>query len=358
MNRSVVFTGGGTGGHIYPAVALAEALPERLRPVFIGASGHMEETIIPEHGIALHTLRVTGIWGRGPMAKAKSLMRAVGSVRTARALLSGTGTLAVIGTGGYVAGPVGIAAWSLGVPLYILEPNAALGLTNRLLSRFAQKIFVAYPDVARSLPAKVQSRVVLSGMPVRPSILEAERSRARMHFELGDKPMVLIVGGSLGAEAMNDAAAGLAGEEGFDVVWGTGKRFFKRYRHLNRKGFTVVPFVDMPKALAACDVVVGRAGALFIAEVTARGVPALLIPSPNVAENHQEKNARALESAGAAAVLEEKDLTPTRLLQAVRELLQNEVGRRSMARAASALGRPDAVQTILKSCGLLEAETL
>lgn len=349
-------TGGGSGGHIYPLLAIRSCFPEA-DVLYVGARGHLEETIVPREGLRFVALPVSGFNRKHPLAKGLAVLKAVTALQTSLIWLRRTRPFAVVGTGGYVTLPVGYAGTLLGIPLFILEANVMPGLANRLLMRRARRIFVAFEGTLPLLPPSVRARAVVSGFPVRPEVLRHERDEARRDLGIPlAATVLLVVGGSQGAEALNRGAALLI-EAGLPlyVLWATGPRYFPRWRGYAASHVDVRPYIDdMPRALAAADLVLARAGSSTLSEITARGLPSILIPSPNVPDDHQRKNALYLERRGAAVVIDEDDLE-RHLVQQVEHLL-DPAKRAAMAEAAKALGRPDAArviaETIRKEVGL------
>jgi len=350
----VVLTGGGTGGHIYPALAIAAELGAGRVVGYLGTDRGLEARVVPEAGIPFFAVPATGVLGRSAVGMARGGVQAVRGLARALGLLGQLRPDIVVGTGGYVTGPVGVAAAMLGLPLFILEENARPGLTNRLLARAARRVAVPWAEAAQGFPGGVRTKVVVTGNPVRREIVAVDGAAARKVLGLPARdPVVLVVGGSQGAEALNDAVLALATgagtwPPGAALLWATGPRYFPRVEAaLGRSApfARAVPYLDdMPSAYAAADLVIARAGAMTVAELTARGVPAILVPSPNVTGDHQTANARVLTERGAAVLLPERHLA--RLGQAVRELVADAGRRRAMAEASRALGRPDAAATL------------
>jgi UDP-N-acetylglucosamine--N-acetylmuramyl-(pentapeptide) pyrophosphoryl-undecaprenol N-acetylglucosamine transferase len=359
-----VFSGGGTGGHLYPALALAEALatlrPD-LVPFFVGAERGIEARILPARGVDHLLLPVRGMNRSNPLANVgvlRGLVRSVSRVREAfRRLQPGL----VVVTGGYAGGPAGIAARLLGIPLALQEQNATPGITTRLLSRWARQIHVAFPEARDRLPLKARNRVRVSGNPVRPP-LALTRGEARERIGVpGEGTLVLVVGGSQGSAALNtlvlDAVRGvregrLLRPLGLRVLWATGPAHLQGIRTaLEAEGSPewVHPtgYVDdMPSALAAADLAVSRAGAMATSEFLAWGLPSVLVPLPTAAADHQSRNAEALAAAGAALHLPQGGLDGAALWKAVARLAADPERREAMTRAARARGRPDAAREI------------
>lgn len=359
---TVVFSGGGTGGHLYPALALADALrAERpgLRVVFLGALRGIESRVLPERGEEHLLLPVRGVARGGslrvnlgvPWALLRSLGRTVGWFRNLDPEL-------VVVTGGYAGAPAGLVAALLGIPLALQEQNAVPGLTTRLLARWARMIHVAYPEVAARLPAGAQAKVRVSGNPVRPPAPRGRDSaRAALALEPA-VPVVLVVGGSQGSAALNravlDMVCAVVGDPGFQLLWSTGPRHEADIRRAlgdrHPAWVHVTGFIDdIPAALEAADVAVSRAGAMATSEFLAWGLPSILVPLPTSAADHQARNARALEEAGCAVDLPEAGLTGGTLLERVRDLMDHPARRESMRQAALERGRPDAARDIAGS---------
>lgn len=371
--RSIVIAAGGTAGHVVPALAVADALrADGHRVVFIG--GDREEArLVPEAGFELHRLRVQGLSRTNPLKAARAAGQAGRAVCTARRILRDVAPDAVMGGGGYVAGVGGAAAASLRIPLVLTEADSHLGVSNRLLHRRAARVCLGFPIEGRDEPT-----FRVTGRPVPPP--DRDRAGARAAFGLADDvPTVLVFGGSLGARSVNEAAVeGLAdllvpgppGPRRVAVLHATGRRdhadLARRFPDrvaeapaAARAGSvgpaaTVGPTVEyrlydylapLSRALAACDLVVARSGG-SIAEVTAHGRPAVLVPYPHAAADHQTANARWMEREGAAIVVADDALTAEGLRTTVADLLGDHDRLGAMAAASAALARPDAARTI------------
>ena len=351
----ILMAGGGTGGHVYPAIAIADAV-KRLRPdarvVFAGTEDRLEARAVPEAGYALHPITAQGVQRR---LTAKNLMAPVrvlqGLVQSWRLVGSIQPDVAV-GTGGYVSGPVLLAAWLRGRPLLIQEQNAYAGVTNRLLARLAHRIHLAFPEAKDWVPA---GRAEVSGNPTRRSLREADPGEARSALQLpADGRVVLVMGGSLGSAALNEAVETnvdtLLSEDDVYVLWQTGTRYHEAIndRVDARPQLRLMEYIDrMDRAYAAADLVVCRAGALTCSELMVTGTPAVLVPSPNVVADHQTKNARSMERTGAAQLLPEAELAD-RFVDVVHDLLHNADARAQMAKAAREMARPEAAETIAR----------
>lgn len=320
----IIISGGGTGGHIFPALSIANALRRRIDAeiLFVGAENRMEMEKVPAAGYRIEGLPVAG-FNRNNLLKNFSVLRKLfRSMSMARRIINDFKPDIAIGVGGYASGPMLRAAQRNKIPTLIQEQNSYAGVTNKILSRKAHAICVAYEGMERFFPAH---KIVVTGNPVRQTLLEynASQATARSSFGLDpDKPTVLAVGGSLGALTINESLeAGISrlNESGIQLIWQTGKNFGNRGEMAAKglKGVVVTPFInDMGAAYAAASVVVSRAGASSISELELLGKASILVPSPNVAEDHQTKNAFALSSCGAASMIADAD---------ARNMLVNEI---------------------------------
>lgn len=361
MRLRVVLSGGGTGGHVYPALAIAEAV-RRLEPearfLYVGTADGLEAEIVPRHGLPFRTVAAAGVVRKGALGAARGVLALLRGLRQARRLLAEFGPHVAVGTGGYASGPVILAAASLGVPVLIHEQNVVPGLTNRLLARWAAVVAVPHPEARRYFAAR---RVEVTGNPVRASILAADPAAARARLGLqGCRQVVGVLGGSRGARTLNEAALGLLPawlprpERG--LVWVTGRAYhdemvarareagYDPQRHAHVR---ILPYAHaVEDVLAAADLVVARAGALTLAELTACGKPAVLVPSPNVAHDEQRHNARVLAEAGAAVVVEDARCDAATLGALLEALLADPPRLEAMAAAARRLARPDAAERL------------
>ena len=360
----ILIAGGGTGGHIYPALSIARALERRDATVeirFVGTAHGMEAELIPRAGYTLKTIHLYGFQRRISWRNIKNLFWTARSLWDVRKILRDFRPDTVIGTGGYVCGPVVWSAASAGIPTLIQEQNAFPGVTNRILSRVVDVVALGYREAAAKFTGR-KARVVVTGNPVREDLLQEKREEACRHFGLrADLPVLLITGGSQGARSINLAALEVhrrwAGKKDLQILHITGQTDYNNIIHMlqtlglpfndGESGRIVVPYLhEMPKALAAARLVVSRAGAIGLAELTLRGIPAVLIPYPYASENHQEINARALEKNGAAVVIRDADLTGEILAAQVETLIADSGKLHSMAAAAAAMGSPRAADEI------------
>lgn len=369
----LIFTCGGTAGHIYPAVAVASQMRQIYGDgeiLFIGAEGHMETELVPREGYPIETLNITNISrdlsAEGLRHNAETVRNVIVSTAKAGKIIKDFKPDAVIGTGGYVCFPVLTAAHRQGIPTVVHESNASPGLTTRMLSHSADRILVGYEGCAEKYSDP--SKVIATGTPVRSEFGECARSTVRKKLGLKENDkLVVSVWGSLGAEFMNEAVCGMMRlmmkeNESFRLIHATGDRYFDGFRselsfcdeELSAHGIEVTRFIrNMPQLMAAADLVICRAGASTLAELTYMGKPALLVPSPNVTDNHQEKNARVLEKAGAAKVALETELSPESLLAKVSEMLSDEAALALMSDCSVKLSNKDAARQIAGIIGTL-----
>jgi UDP-N-acetylglucosamine--N-acetylmuramyl-(pentapeptide) pyrophosphoryl-undecaprenol N-acetylglucosamine transferase len=346
----VVIAGGGTGGHLYPGIAVARELLAR-RPdaviTFAGTSRGIESRVVPREGFALDVLRSVGLKGMSPAALVRGLAILPRSLFDAWGIISRRSPSLVVGVGGYSSGPVVLAAALRGVPTLLLEQNAVPGLTNRLLSRIVSAAAVTFESTASFFGR----RGFVAGNPVRPEFFATESEPGPQ----GGLPRVLIFGGSQGAHAINvamvEASPRLAAAGGMDITHQTGERDLELVRSAyGAAGLTarVEPFLfAMDREMKRADVIVCRAGATTIAELTAAGRAAILIPLPTAADDHQRRNAEVLTKDGAAEMIEQKDLTGEVLASQIIALASDAVRRSRIAEAARRFARPDAAKVIV-----------
>jgi UDP-N-acetylglucosamine--N-acetylmuramyl-(pentapeptide) pyrophosphoryl-undecaprenol N-acetylglucosamine transferase len=351
----VVIAGGGTGGHLYPGIAVARELLSR-RPdaviTFAGTERGIETRVVPREGFALDFLRSGGLKGKSAIDRLRGAALLPVSLLDGWRIVSRREPHLVIGVGGYSSGPVVFAAAARGVATMLLEQNAVPGLTNRMLAPVVRAAAVTF-DSTRSF---FRGKAFVSGNPVRPEFLEAvgaERERGGNDGASGVE--ILVFGGSQGAHAINvamvAAAAGLAAHPHLRLTHQTGERDVEMVRAAYRKAglqAEVEPFLyDMGKRLCRADLIVSRAGATTLAELAAAGKPAILVPLPTATDNHQRKNAEAMASAGAAEMVLQADLTGSLLAERILALAGDRAVRERMARAARSLARPDAAKDIV-----------
>jgi UDP-N-acetylglucosamine--N-acetylmuramyl-(pentapeptide) pyrophosphoryl-undecaprenol N-acetylglucosamine transferase len=344
----IVIAAGGTAGHVVPALAVADALRERGAEVEFAGGERAEAELVPAAGYPLHRLDVIGIDRKDPVRAARAVGLAVKATGRARSLLKRLGADAVMGGGGYVAGPVGLAARSLGLPLVVTEADSHLGVANRLLAPLAERVFLAFPIEGRD-----GDRYVLSGRPIPPGTGAADRGAARRRFGLPEQgDCLLVFGGSLGAKRLNDAAVEAFGAAApCAVLHACGRRDYDGLRaRLAELGdpphYRLEPYVEpFAEALAAADLAVARAGGSVL-ELAAAGLPSILVPYPHATADHQTANARYMERAGAALVVPDAELDGPRLAREVGGLLRDRGRLAAMGHAAAEAARPDAAERI------------
>ena len=359
----IIVSGGGTGGHIYPAVTIINAIKE-LKPaaefLYVGTEKGLEADIIPKEGLPFAGVNIEGFERHITAQNFIRAAKAMVSVVKARQIVKNFRPDIAIGTGGYAAGPVLLAASLMNVPTLIQEQNVVAGITNKILAKFVTKIAVGCQEATAKFPAE---KTIFTGNPVRKEILSAKREDGIKAFGFNpQKKIVLVSGGSRGARSINramvDVIKNFAEGSDLQILLVTGKAEYediiKRIADAgvnleNNPHIKVEPYLyNMPQALAMADLAVFRAGATSIAELTARGVPAVLIPYPYAAENHQEFNARALAEAGAAQMILNKDLTGELLAAAITKIMADEEVLANMAKNSRAMGKPAATEDIAK----------
>lgn len=340
MYMKVLLAGGGTAGHINPALAIAGYIKKK-RPetefLFIGNRDGMEQRLVPQAGFDIKSITISGFKRsfspKNMVENVKTVTRTFTSSHEAKKIISEFKPDICIGTGGYVSGPVIRTAAKMGIPCIIHEQNAYPGVTNKMLAKSVSKVMLAVPDAKKYFE---KADFVVTGNPVRGDILTADKEESRAELKLDGRPMILSFGGSLGARKINEAVADIVARSGKDG----------RYQHIHAYGkygdwfpdlvkekgtdisqctnLDIRPYIDnMPTCMAAADLVICRAGAITLSEIQAMGKPAILIPSPNVAENHQYHNAMALVNAGAAEIIEESELSGETLMKTVDKMLLN-----------------------------------
>ncbi len=362
--KRVIISGGGTGGHIYPAITIAKAMAE-LEPteiLYVGTKNGLESTLIPKEGIPFMTLDIKqGLQRKLSWQNVITIEKAVSSIWKASAILKKFDPHIVVGTGGYVCGPMLMAAAMHRIPTLIQEQNVIPGITNTILSKFATVVAVGYEEAKGKFGGK--ESVVVTGNPVRKDILTATKEEGCR--QLGIRPdvfTVLVAGGSRGARTINTAMVEVhhyfKNDEHIQILHVTGSNEFERVKEELKevgddgwygKSSCILPYLyNMPAALAAADLAVFRAGAVGLAELTVRGVPAILIPYPYAAEDHQTYNAQALVHNGAAKMIVDKMLTAKELIQEFQELRNNPEVLQKMSLASRKMGRPEAAYDIAR----------
>lgn len=356
-----MISGGGTGGHIYPAIAIANAWKESYPDseiLFVGAEGKMEMQKVPEAGFTIVGLKVAGLQRSLSLKNLSFPFKLMNSLKLSRKLIKNFDPHAVVGVGGYASGPLLYIAQRRKIPTLIQEQNSYAGLTNKLLAKRADAICVAYPDMEEFFP---KAKIKYTGNPVRKDILsmEGKVEQAFSHFGLQRaRPVILVLGGSLGAKTMNEALLQHMEEMealGYQVLWQTGRYYYedikKRLGQTTLRHIHALEFIkNMDFAYAAADLVVSRAGALSVSELSLAGKAVVFIPSPNVVDDHQTKNAMALVKQNAAIIVKDSDAVEE-LLTIVEGLMKDPASRTRLGENILKLAKPDAAKEIV---GVLE----
>ena len=363
---NVIFTCGGTGGHINPAIAVANIWKERYPDsniLFIGAKGRMEEELVPKAGYKLYTIPASGMSRERTLNGLKHNIQAVRyvmqAVKECKKVIREFQADVVVGTGGYASFPALFAATKLKVPTCVHESNAMPGLTTRMIADRVDRVLTCFPESAKHY--RHPERVETVGMPVRKEFIFTKKEDARRELGLDNRPLIVSAFGSQGAKAMNEAVADLfklEKEAGypFQHIHATGSYGWEwmpqRVRNFGvdpseKKGITMQEYIyNMPTVMAAADIVISRAGASSCNEIAASGTPCILIPSPNVTDNHQEKNARALADTGGAVLLLEKECTAQRLMDEIKALLDSDLRCAQMRKALQKICVPDSAERL------------
>jgi UDP-N-acetylglucosamine--N-acetylmuramyl-(pentapeptide) pyrophosphoryl-undecaprenol N-acetylglucosamine transferase len=351
----VMIAGGGTGGHLFPGLALAEELASRgaeeIR--FVGTEKGVEAREVPKAGYPLDLLQVTGIKGRGLRGLFSGLFRLPKAYLEARALLKKHKPHLVVGVGGYASGPMVFAARMAGIPTAILEQNALPGLTNKILGKLVRKVFISLPEAGKFFSAK---KIQLLGNPIRRSIREKLARAASQEKPAGEALSILILGGSQGATALNELLPKALSQvqRPLHIVHQSGAKDEAKtreaYQSLGLNAEVSAFFDNMAERYQAADLLICRAGATTIAELGVVGRPSILIPFPQAADNHQEINALSLVNANAGILCRQYETTPEQLAEHVRGLVDDPTRRSQMAQAAKSVGKPEAAKEIASAC--------
>lgn len=358
---TVVIAGGGTGGHLYPALAIADEIV-RTKPdasiTFVGTKEKLEARVVPARGYAFVAIWISGLRRTAAAENLLFPLKVLVALCQSFALLRRLKPDVVVGTGGYVCGPVVFAASVMGIPTLIQEQNSYPGLTTRLLASRATQVHLTFPSSGRYL--RRTDNVKVSGNPTRATIGSVRRADGAAYFDLEPaRKTLLVFGGSLGASSLNQAVMGILPDLrglGLQLVWQTGEKDFppvqsgiKRLPEQHRLGIAVRQFIDqMEYAYAAADLVLCRAGATTLAEVTRAGIPSILVPYPHAAADHQTENAKAMVAGNASVLIADSELR-ARLLPILRELVSNETLLSEMARSARSLGKPYAAADLARA---------
>lgn len=334
----IIFAGGGTAGHIYPALAIANELKKEYKNfecLFIGREKGMEAKKIPESGYNIKFIEINGLERKKVHKNFALPFIWCKAVKNSKRIISEFNPDVVIGTGGYVSAPVVYSAHKLGIKTLIHEVNSVPGISTLCLAGVADKITVSFEE---SKSRSYLKNAAVTGNPLRQEIFNISKKQARENLKIDDKPLIVAFGGSLGAKAINDAMKNLPNKEKFNIIWGCGERFYDEYKEFGAIGY----INNMDEVLSAADVVITRGGGVLF-ELTALGKASIIIPSPNVTANHQEKNARALESKNALYVILEHEIN--KLPEYIAKALQNQ---KELEEASKLQGKPNATNDIIK----------
>ncbi len=353
----ILLAAGGTGGHVYPAIAIADALVQQSRDaeiLFVGTKNHMEWHAVPKAGYDIQNIWISGFHRRFTLKNLLFPVKVITSLVQSLRILMSFKPQIMISCGGYVAGPVGWVAGKKGIPVVIQEQNSFPGVTNRLLAKFATRIFTAFKEADRYLP---ETKTVVTGNPTRATLTSANRDKALESFDFTEsKPVLLVMGGSGGAKTINDAMKTnikkLHDEAELQIIWQCGMKYYDKLSTeidtQNLKNLRLTAFLDnMAEAYAAADLVISRAGASSCSELMITGTPSILVPSPNVAGDHQTKNAQSMVEAGASELLEDQVMKET-VHELVNTLIHDQQKLAQMNKAALSLAKPEAAQQIAK----------
>lgn len=354
----IVFAGGGTGGHLYPAIAIAKSLSRldpTVRPFFVGARRGIERDVLPASGYEHALLELHPIYRANPLNNWKTLSGAAGSWRELTRIVERERPRVLVGTGGYAMGIAALHALVHGVPVVQQVADSHPGVTARLVARWSRELYLGFPEAAQIIKARKGGELLDTGNPIEPPPTprpDRGAARERWGFPREGGQVVVVFGGSQGARAVNEALAewianGLP--PSLHVVWATGKGNFEAYKTLDSARVRVVPYLSpIAEAYAACDLAIARSGAISTAELCAWGIPMVLVPLPTAAADHQTSNARALAGAGAAIHVPQSALSPDRLGSEVTGLLGDVPRLAAMTRAALTRSRPDAAEIIAR----------
>lgn len=356
----IIFAGGGTGGHINPAISIADYVKERdknFEAVFVGTQHGLEKKLVPKAGYDIRYIEIEGFSRKNMLKNIYVLKKLNDARRDCIKLIKEFHPDCIVCTGGYVSGPMTMAAKKMGVPALIHEQNVYPGLTVKGSEKFVEYVAVSFDETVSHMSQK--EKCVVTGNPVRGEILRADPVKAKRELGVWGKPFVLIFGGSLGARRINTTVVDMLSKAVHDkkirILFGTGDRSYEQVMDkikelgtdISGDDVKIVPYIDnMADAMAAADIVVARSGAITVSELAVLSKPSILIPSPNVVRNHQEQNAREIERNGAAVVITEDELSGDKLYNTIIELTDNKEKLEAMGECAGKLAKPDALDKI------------
>ncbi|MBO6522438.1 MAG: undecaprenyldiphospho-muramoylpentapeptide beta-N-acetylglucosaminyltransferase [Balneolaceae bacterium] len=355
VNPKILIAAGGTGGHVYPAIAIADALKAEnsaTEILFVGTRNHMEWKAVPKAGYKIVNVWISGFHRRFTLKNLLFPIKLLTALIQSLKIVSSFKPQVVVSCGGYVAGPVGWISGKKGIPVVIQEQNGFPGITNRLLAKFASKIFTAFKEAEKFLPA---DKITVSGNPTRNTLTAIDKNVGLKAFGFDEsKPVIMIMGGSGGARSINEAVKEnletLHNKAGLQILWQCGSRYYDvlstEIDETQYPNLRLTEFIDnMPEAYAAADLVISRAGASSCSEFMLTGMPSVLIPSPNVAGDHQTENAKSMADAGASELLKDEDAVNA-LPELVSSLITDQEKLKKMNKAALSLAKPNAAKEI------------
>lgn len=353
----ILVSGGGTAGHINPAIAIAKRMKREYNAqiLFIGRESGMEKTLVKKEGFDIEFIEVEGLIRKLTLKNIKVAIKYLTAIRKAKKIIRDFAPDVVVGTGGFVCAPVMSAANSLKIPTLIHEQNVFPGMTVKMASSFADCVAISFEDMKKYVSDKVLKKCVLTGNPLRENLFDLSREEARERLNIGDKTFIVTVGGSLGARTINNALCDIINNCTHDdtkILGGTGERFYDEVlEKVNKEklndNIEIVPYIhNMNEVLPAADLIVARSGAVTVSELCALGCPAILIPSPNVTHNHQEYNAKSIEDNGAAVMIPERDIEGNIVSDTVNKLIANREKLKEMSKNAQRLAISDGTKRI------------
>ena len=356
----IIVSGGGTGGHIYPAMALIKRLKERDmidEVLYVGTEKGLESKIVKNAGLNFKTIEIRGFKRKVTLENVKVVELFLSSIRKSKKIIKEFKPDIVVGTGGYVSSAIVYAAHTMHIPTVIHEQNTIAGVTNKFLAHFVDKIVIAFPEAIDQFSEK--KKIIFAGNPRAQEVVNIQKNDRLKEFNLAaDKPTVMIFGGSRGATPINDATIESMNnflKADYQVLFVTGRVHYDGVvkkidsKYLNSANISVLPYIDnMPEILPDINLIVGRSGATSIAEITALGIPSIFIPSPYVTHDHQTKNAMSVSKVGAAKLIPEAELTPEVLFSEVDAIMSNKKLQEEMSEKSKKIGVPDAADRLIK----------
>lgn len=355
----VIFAGGGTGGHINPAISIADYAKSQdkdFEALFIGTQSGLEKKLVPKAGYDIKYIDIAGFSRKNMLKNVSVVKKLLKARKDCRKIIREFKPDCIVCTGGYVSGPVAMAAHKEGINALIHEQNVYPGLTVKGSEKYVKYLALSFDETVNFLKSK--DKCVVTGNPIRGEILAADKASAREKNDI-DKPFVLIFGGSLGADKINETVIGMLPEikksGNTKILFGTGERNYEKVKCAAREmgidgtetDITITPYIDnMAEVMAAADVVVSRSGAITVSEIAALGKPSILIPSPNVVRNHQEQNAREFQKVGAAEVIVESELSSKVLYDMIKKLLSDESRLKTMSENLKKMAKTDALEKL------------